>query len=65
MLLGSVIGKILSGEGKIPSVEEAYSYLFADRLEEMEQARQDEINAANFLQFAAQHNLKYKKGGEI
>ena len=64
VFLGGLIANVIGGEGKITPIEEVYPALFEEERKELAQARQNEINVANFLDFAAKHNLNYKQGGE-
>lgn len=66
-LIGMSINRCLSSDAEYPEIYEAYPTIFSsEEVEEQKQREQDERSAANFLAFAAAHNLRNKlKGGNV
>lgn len=67
-LIGISVGRCLSSDDTYPELYEAYPTIFDNKeIEEQKQKEQDERSAANFLAFAAAHNLrnKMKEGGNV
>lgn len=57
-MIGAFVSNALSpNEAKIPSIEQIYPSLFEEEVEK----KQNDINVARFMQYAAFHNLKYKQ----
>lgn len=66
-LIGRSVARIYSNTAKMPSIEEVYPTLFDDakQIEEQKAAKEAELFALKFKQFAAAHNKKFKDGGEL
>lgn len=65
-LIGKHISLILTGKGTSPKLEEVYPGIFDDRLEEQEEAAEQQrmnLSALRFRQFAQSYNSNYKQGG--
>lgn len=64
LLVGRSVARIFNSNNTIPTLAEAYPYLF--NLKEEEQAIQaatDELSVIRFKQFAKYHNDNFKGGG--
>lgn len=62
-LIGKYISVILDGKGSIPPIEEVYTGLFDDVIQQQQEERQrkqDELSALRFRQFAQSYNNKRK-----
>lgn len=61
-LIGRSISRIYSSANTVPSIAEVYPSLFdTEEIEEVAQAKKDEISALRFKQFAQSYNDKFKK----
>ena len=61
-LIGRSIGRLYSSSGRMPELSEAYPSLFDnEELEEQKSARQAELSAIRFKQFAKFHNDRFKE----
>lgn len=62
-LIGRSVGRIYSSNNKFPELYSAYPDLFdAQEAEEQKRARQNELSALRFKQFANAHNKKFEGG---
>ena len=60
-LIGRSIGRIYSSSTTIPAISEVYPSLFDSKeIEEKKVAKQMELSALRFKQFAESHNKKFK-----
>lgn len=67
LLLGDVIGKLLSGKGSISPIEKLYPRLFADRAEMEKQITAEEDlefqrQMASFKAFTQVYNIQHNGG---
>lgn len=61
-LIGRSVSRIYSSSSKMPTLSEAYPYLFTKEEEiEMVQEKKAELSALRFKQFANSYNTKYKE----
>lgn len=61
-LIGVSINRLFSAEAEYPSIEKCYPNLFTEEeIEDRQSQKQDERSIANFMAFAAAHNLKRQK----
>lgn len=61
-LIGRSISRLYSSSGKMPELSEAYPSLFDNQeIEEQKRARQAELSAIRFRQFAKFHNDRFKE----
>lgn len=67
-LIGISVGRVVSNEVHLPSIEEAYPNLFEEVSEEEVSAKEEEIAITNstnrFMEFALRHNASVKQKGE-
>ena len=60
-LIGSSVGRCLSNDIEYPKLHEAYpSFFNSKEVQEAEEEKRNQANVANFMKFAAAHNLKLK-----
>lgn len=66
-LIGISVARCMDNSVKYPSVYEAYDDLFdAKEIEAAKQKATTQSSVANFMAYAAAHNIKFKKqGGEV
>ena len=63
-LIGRSIGRLYSSSTKIPEISEAYPSLFdSEQVQAQKAAKQAELSALRFKQFANFHNNKLNGGG--
>ena len=61
-LIGRSVSRIYNSSNRMPDIAEAYPTLFdVEEVKEQKQARQDELSALRFKQFANFHNNKIKE----
>ena len=64
-LIGRSVSRIYSSSATMPTIEEAYPFLFDEEdkreLEERKQERMDELSALRFKQFAESFNAQFKE----
>lgn len=64
-LIGSSVGRCLSNDIEYPELHEAYPSIFNSKeIQEAEEEKRNQANVANFMKFAAAHNLKLKQKGD-
>lgn len=64
--IGRSVARIYSSSASMPEISELYPTLFDTReIVERKKAKQDELSALRFKQFAASHNKKYKEVAKL
>ena len=65
-LIGKSVGRLYSSSNKLPELGEVYPSLFdSAELQEQKQAKQAELSAIRFKQFAETYNKKFMGGGNV
>lgn len=65
-LIGRSIGRIYSSSAKLPELSQVYPSLFdSEQIEEAKRAKQAEVSAIRFRQFAKFHNDQFNGGGNV
>lgn len=63
-LIGISVGRCLSNDIEYPELYKAYPSIFDSKeAQEAEEEKRNQTNVANFMKFAAAHNLKLKQKG--
>lgn len=64
-LMGRSIARVYNSSNHMPDISEVYPSLFSsEELEEQKSARQDELSALRFKQFAHSFNKNFSGGGK-
>lgn len=60
-LIGRSVGRLYSSSARLPEISSVYPTLFdSEEIQERKRAKQAELSAARFKQFANSHNNKFK-----
>lgn len=61
-LIGRSVARVYSSSNKLPAIEEVYTSIFdAKELQDQKEAKQAELSALRFKQFAQAYNKKFNK----
>jgi hypothetical protein len=61
-LIGRSVARVYSSSNKLPAIEEVYTSIFdAKDLQEQKEAKQAELSALRFKQFAQAYNKKFEE----
>ena len=61
-LIGRSVARVYSSSNKLPAIEEVYTSIFdAKELQEQKEAKQAELSALRFKQFAQAYNKKFEE----
>lgn len=61
-LIGRSVARVYSSSNKLPAIEEVYTSIFdAEEINEQKEAKNAEISALRFKQFAQAYNKKFEE----
>lgn len=61
-LIGRSVARVYSSSNKLPAIEEVYTSIFdAKELQDQKEAKQAELSALRFKQFAQAYNKKFEE----
>lgn len=64
-LIGRSVARVYSSSNKLPAIEEVYTSIFdAKEINEQKEAKNAEISALRFKQFAQAYNKKFEEVGK-